>query len=180
MSSMPFWQTTTLAPEATILSTIPLRLTSSCLRKASIWAGLSMLIFASSSGFSFSRIRRVMRFLLFRCVWACLCGRFLCRGRCRGLSLYQPRDKPVFFSTFTSSTSAFMPSLFFCNCKHSFNRYIGEVFFVFRDDFAAHGGDCDFFEVVFLALKSTVIAILSKIFRAFSDANLYPSMIIVG
>ncbi len=54
-SSIPFWHTTTLAPEPAILLAISLSIFSSSSRKAFICSGFSIFIFASTSVFSISK-----------------------------------------------------------------------------------------------------------------------------
>ena len=110
MSSMPFWQMTTVAPAFMIFSAMSFSITSSWSRNASIWSGVSMLIFASNSVFSISKEASRSAIFAFSTRFGMPECTISLSRTIPFIKLVSLRDSPVFFSTFTSSTSTLILS----------------------------------------------------------------------
>ena len=109
MSSMPFWHTTTLAPTATILSTMPFSIFVSSSRNFFIMDGSLMLSLASNSVFSISKGALISAILAFSTTfgipeWTTSLSRTIPWTR-----LVSFREPPGFFSTLTLSMSTLKP-----------------------------------------------------------------------
>ncbi len=113
MSSMPFWQNTTLAPVATTWSTFLFSMSASLSRKALMLSGLVILISASNSVFLTSRgmsSRAILASLIFLGIPACTTSLSMIMPLTR---LVSTKLCPSFFTIWTLSTSAIVCPLRF-------------------------------------------------------------------
>ena len=180
MSSMPFWQNTTFAPEALILFTMSLSMLSSWSRKAFIWFGSRMRISALISVFSISNAKSksaIFAFSFFLGIpeWTTSLSTIIPLTSCVSIRLF-----PVFFTICMLSMSAIILSprfsaiCFTASIAISAKCSLAAPTALLPMDVKAT------FIMVLLSSTSTGTAILSMNLMTFCAALRYPHTSIVG